>query len=210
MNGKFIVFSGLDASGKTTNRNHIDLRLNNTNVNYVMTREPGGTPFAEKVRELILSREYEVPALTETLLFYAARIDHTKNFIDPWIERGYHVLTDRYYDSTLAYQTIQCEEVLQVHTACLPKLRKPDLTLMYDIPAEIALERMFRSRGAAVMDKIEMRGLEYFNSVRNNFLSMARDDSSTIIIDATKPLSDVLEESWRLVSTFLGISINES
>lgn len=202
--GKLIVFSGLDASGKTTNRNHVDMRLNSSGIDYAMTREPGGTPFAEAMRELILCNKYDTPPLSEVLMFYAGRVEHTKSLIKPYLERGYHVLSDRYYDSSLAYQSIKCPETKAIHDACFPHLVVPDLTLLFDVPAEVAIERMTRTRGALAMDKIETRGLEYFTQVRNNFLNMADLDPNTIIIDATKPLAEVMDETWQHIKQCIG------
>lgn len=207
--GKFIVFSGMDACGKTTNLTHVDMRMNSTGIDYAMTREPGGTPFAERIRELILSDDYDVPPLSEVLMFYTGRVDHTKNLIVPYLERGFHVLSDRYYDSSLAYQSVDCPETHALHELCKPHLRVPDLTLLFDVPAEIGLERMKKSRGADKMDKIEKRGIAYFTQVRNNFLSMASNDPNTIIIDATKPLSVVMDETWNHVKQCIGYKTDE-
>lgn len=207
MTGKFIVFSGLDASGKTTNRTIVNDRLLESGAAYgkdfILTREPGGTPYAERIRELILDKQYETPPLTELLLFYAARVDHTQSVIIPALENGTHVLCDRYYDSSLAYQSILCEETFAVHNACSAKLRAPDLTLLFDIPADVALARMQKSRGSAVMDKIELRGIEYFEQVRENFLNMAKDDRSTIVIDANRDIETVSAEVWHHIKRFV-------
>lgn len=211
MKGKFIVFSGMDASGKTTNRNHVDMRLNSIlGLEYAITREPGGTPFAEDIRErYLLSEEFKFPTIAEALLFYAARVDHTQSLIKPYLDRGVHVLTDRYYDSSLAYQTVFCPETRDVHNACKPFLQHPDLTLLFDVPAEVGLERMLKSRGAGKMDKIEKRGIEYFRKVRDNFLSMANEDPNTVVIDATQPLSVVMDQTWHHVKQCLGLKTDE-
>lgn len=210
MTGKFIVFSGMDASGKSTNRDYVDAQLQRVgakySTDYILTREPGGTPFAERLRELILSKAYEIPSLTEALMFYAGRIDHTQNVIIPHLERGCHVLSDRYYDSTLAYQSIICEETFAIHNVCSKHLRAPDLTLVFDIPASVALERMQKSRGRAAMDKIESRGVEYFEQVRDNFLNMAKDDRNSVVIDANRPLEEVQAETWNRIK---GIIYND-
>lgn len=206
--GKLIVFSGMDACGKTTNRNHVDMRLNSTGIGYACTREPGGTPYAEAMRKLILSKEFDAPPLSEVLMFYAGRVEHTKTLIKPYLERGYHVLTDRYYDSSLAYQSIQCPETKAIHDACFPHLVVPDMTLLFDVPAEVALERMQRTRSGE-MDKIENRGLEYFTQVRNNFLTMASNDPNTIVIDATRPLSEVMDVTWNHVKHCIGYETDE-
>lgn len=207
--GKFIVFSGMDACGKTTNRNHVDMRLNSTGIDYAITREPGGTAFAEKMREIVLSDAYEIPSLSQLMMFYAGRVEHTKNLIVPYLERGFHVLTDRYYDTSLAYQSIDCAETQIVHDACMPHLRTPDLTLLFDVPAEVAIDRMNKSRGADKMDKFERRGVAYFEQVRNNFLSMANEDPNTVVIDATQPLSVVMDQTWHHVKQCLGLKTDE-
>lgn len=207
MTGKFIVFSGLDASGKTTNRDHVDIQLRDKQVDYSITREPGGTVFAERIRELLLSPEHSISPLSEVMMFYAARLDHTEKLIIPYLEKGYHVLCDRYYDSTWAYQSPICPEVCAVHSICMNHLRKPDMTILYDIPAELAFERIIKNRGveAAKNDRFESRSLEYFNKVRDNFLNLAKDDPSYVVLDASRPLSEVLVDTWNNVKTCLGI-----
>lgn len=207
--GKFIVFSGMDASGKTTNRNHIDMRLNSTGIDYACTREPGGTNYADAMRELILSDKYSYPPLSEVLMFYAARVEHTKTLIDPYLRRGYHVISDRYYDSSLAYQAIECPQTKAIHEACLPELRVPDMTLLFDISPEIAFQRMVKDRGLAKMDKFEKRGIEFFTQVRNNFLDMASNDPNTIILDAAQPLSVVMDATWKHIKHCIGYETDE-
>ena len=205
MTGKFIVFSGLDASGKTTNLQHVDSLLTRAGVNFARTREPGGTAFAEKMRSLILDPSGDIPPLSEVLSFYAARVDHTEKVIRPYLDRGYHVLCDRYYDSSLAYQSVFCEETRTIHNACASHLCVPDLTILFDIPAEVSAARLSTERG--VLDRIERLGTEYFREVRSNFLELARNDPNTVIVDGTQPVRVVLEETASIISKFLEIEL---
>lgn len=205
MAGKFIVFSGLDASGKTTNLQHVDSLLTKAGVDFARTREPGGTMFAEKMRSLILDPASEIPPLSEVLSFYAARVDHTEKVIQPYLNRGYHVLCDRYYDSSLAYQSVFCNETRAIHTACLSHLCVPDLTILYDVPAEVSAARLQSERGT--LDRIERLGAEYFSEVRANFLELAVNDPNTLIVDGTQPIRAVLEETASIISKFLEIDL---
>jgi dTMP kinase len=166
--GLFITFEGIDGAGKST---HIDaladaLRAHGRTV--VMTREPGGTPLAEKLRALALNEPMD--ALTEALLMFAARRDHLLQVIEPALARADVVLCDRFTDATFAYQgggrgfdwavLAQLESWVQHTQACA--LRQPDLTLLFELAPEVAAQRL---AGARVPDKFEAQPLEFFRRV---------------------------------------------
>lgn len=199
--GPFIVAEGVDGSGKSSNVRNLQSHLQGTDINHYVTLEPGGTKACQAIRAILKNQEQPLAARTEAMLFYAARIEHTEKIIRPYTERGYLVLSDRYYASSLAYQGAMADDVFAIHALSKDLILRPDLTLLYDIPIEL-LEERIAYRGE-VCDSIEQRGVDYFMRVRENFLAMAKDDPTYIIIDATQPLTDVFRESIEHVTTFL-------
>lgn len=188
--GKFVVLEGIECSGKGTIAAHVK-----QNWDMRCTREPGGTPFAEILRTLLISNDHpNVPPLAELYGFYSARVEHTANFIVPTLESGQNVFSERYYDSTRAYQAANyggSELVDKVHEFSKPFLRKPDVTIYLDIPVEVCMQRMYKNRGKENLDKIEQRGVEYFETVRSNYFRNV--DNSYMFVDATQSIESVLE-----------------
>lgn len=190
MIGKFIVLEGIEACGKGTISKHIMKRAAEEGVKFVHTREPGGTSFAEALREAVISNKHTtVSGMAETMAFYAARIDHTQNHIIPMLESGHHVLCERYYASSLAYQSILCDETRNIHELSLPYLRIPDITLFMNLSLETSFRRM-RATRQDIMDKIEQRGAAYFERVRDNYIENA--DHTYKFVDAEQPLENVM------------------
>ena len=192
--GKFVVLEGIEACGKGSTAEHVRNRWSRDKL--ITTREIGGTPFAEKIREMMLSKEYpDLLPISELYICYAARADHTNLVINKFLNQGIHVFSERYYDSTRAYQSAffgGSEMVDRVHELTLPFLRKPDITIYLDITTELSIERMMKYRGPEVMDKIESRGFDYLETVRQNYLKNA--DESYRFVDASMPLADVLAQ----------------
>jgi dTMP kinase len=179
--GLFISFEGIDGAGKST---HIDALVSAFNAEFgvdkvVQTREPGGTPLAEKLRQLILNDAMD--ALTESFLVFAARRDHLNQVIEPALARGDVVLCDRFTDATFAYQgggrgfDLKTLSILEQFTQQkrwlepdlegkngITELRQPDLTIWFDLPPEIAAQRL---AGARVPDKFEAQPVEFFRQV---------------------------------------------
>ncbi|MET0292564.1 MAG: dTMP kinase [Steroidobacteraceae bacterium] len=198
MSGRFITLEGIEGSGKSTLAKRLAAALTERGATVVATREPGGTPLAEQVRALALSRSAEpVPPAAELLLMFAARALHVENRIRPALAHGGWVLCDRFTDATRAYQgsgrglSSQLIETLAV--ASHPGLT-PDRTLLLDLPAEAGLARA-RSR-ADGGDRFEDEALAFFNRVRRGYLELAdREPNRFRIIDASRTADDVLAAS---------------
>lgn len=206
MSGKFIVIEGLEGAGKTTAIKTVaDVLKQNRIFDLVYTREPGGTPIAEALRNLIKNGLDNEPltAKAELLMFYAARIQLIDNVIKPALSKNQWVIGDRHDLSTQAYQgggrqldnqflTILRENVLDGF--------KPDLTLYMDIPPELGLKRAL-ARGE--LDRIEQESLIFFDRVRNRYQELAQHDSSIITIDASQPLEQVTQMIRQTLKTWL-------
>ena len=194
MKGLFITFEGIEGSGKTTQI--LDLAQSLKGVaDVVLTREPGGSPFAEQVRSLIL--DPATPAhspLSEALLFYAARADHIEKVIRPALVAGQWVISDRFSDSTRVYQVEAGGLPLDVFKAfelIVVKLTYPDLTFILDIPAEVGLSRATTRRLAQALsgegaDAYEKRELDYHMRLREGFLTVAKAEAHRcVVLDGT-------------------------
>jgi len=201
--GAFLVAEGLDGAGKTSNVRNLENYFLGKELDYFVTFEPGGTKFCNKLRQLLKEQEQPLDPLTESMLFYAARIEHTQKIIKPYLDRGYTVICDRYSDSSLAYQGANGPDVYAVHKLCETKLAKPDLVLFYDIPEDIYFERVIEREGRVNLDSFESRGLDYFRKVRANFQALARTRPEYQVINAARPLDEVFTESIERVEEFL-------
>lgn len=194
MKSKFIVIEGLEGAGKTTARDTVVDELRQQGIeDIVFTREPGGTPLAEKLRDLV-KQGVENEKLTdkaEVLMLYAARVQLVDNVIKPALARGAWVVGDRHDLSSQAYQGggrgIDSRLMQSLRDTVLGDF-KPDLTLYLDLPPEIGLERA-RSRGA--LDRIEQESLAFFERTRARYLALAEQDDSIITVDASQTLPEV-------------------
>jgi len=192
--GWFVTFEGIEGVGKSTQVTRAAHALAAMHVEVVSTREPGGTPLAERLRSLVLERgEEPVTPAAELLIMYAARAQHTANLIRPALERGAFVLCDRYGDASYAYQG-GGRGVNDVLIAPLAKLAQdglvPDLTLLFDAPVAIALERARNRSGAG--DRIEAETLAFFERVRAKYLALARAEPDRFrVLDATRPVEQL-------------------
>ena len=188
--GLFITIEGGEGVGKSTNIEFIKTTLEAQGIQCIVTREPGGTPLAEEIREvLIKNRDEPVVTETELLLMFAARAQHLHQKILPALEAGTWVISDRFTDATYAYQSggrgVPSEKVALLETFVQGDVR-PDLTLLLDAPIEVGMERA-KNRGK--LDRFEEEASEFFNNVRNNYLSRAKAEPDRFkIIDATQAL----------------------
>lgn len=190
MTGQFITIEGIEGVGKTTNIEFIKAWLDKQNIEYITTREPGGTQLGEQLRELLLHGG-EVSSQAELLMMFASRAQHLEQVIKPAIAKGKWVICDRFTDSTYAYQGGGREMKTQIITQLEQVVHDdfhPSLTLLLDAPVEIGRARAAK-RGAA--DRIEAEDLSFFNRVRNMFLKRASEHKRFAIIDATQPLANV-------------------
>ncbi|WP_294615109.1 dTMP kinase [uncultured Gilliamella sp.] len=213
MTGKFIVIEGLEGAGKTTAINTVATILNQHNIDDLQfTREPGGTPIAEALRNIIkngLDNEF-LTDKAELLMLYAARIQLIENVIKPSLKLGKWVIGDRHDLSTQAYQG----GGRQLNTVFIETLKnqvlgdfKPDLTLYLDIDPEIGLMRA-KSRGK--LDRIEQQSLSFFKRIRQRYQELAKQDSTIITIDAEKPMANVVKQIEQILVTWLPKQVNLS
>jgi len=191
--GLFITLEGPEGAGKSTNRDYLAERLRHEGIEVVLTREPGGTPLAERIREVLLAPgEEQMNPDTELLLVFAARAQHLAEVIRPALARGAVVICDRFTDSTYAYQGggrgLSLERIATLETFVQGDLR-PDLTLVFDLPVEVGLARA-AARGR--LDRFEQEGQAFFEAVRQAYLQRAhREPQRYSLLDAAQPLEAV-------------------
>ena len=204
MHGKFITIEGTEGVGKTTNIEFIQTWLNQQKVDFVTAREPGGTPLAEQIRELLLTpRDEKVCNSAELLLMFAGRAQHLDQVIVPAIQSGRCVVCDRFTDATYAYQGFGrgMDSALISHLERLVQADlRPDLTLILDIPVEIGLQRASQR---SAPDRFEREQTEFFERVRQGYLSIAANEPQRcIVIDASQPLADVQGDITTALKSF--------
>jgi dTMP kinase len=194
--GRFITLEGIEGAGKSTAARYLAEWLAARGIPVRMTREPGGTPLAERVRAIVLERGGELlTPLTETLLMFAARAIHLENLIRPALARGDWVVCDRFTDATRAYQAggrgVSLGWVEELAHAVHPDLA-PDCTLLLDLPVAVGLHRSKARSGDAPADRFEAEPALFFERVRQAYLDLARREPERIrVIDAAAPLSAV-------------------
>ena len=205
MTGLFITLEGPEGAGKSTNREYLAERLREQGIDVLLTREPGGTPLAERIRELLLDPSDEpMAADTELLLVFAARAQHLQQVIRPALARGCVVLCDRFTDATYAYQGggrgLSVERIAQLELFVQGELR-PDLTLIFDLPVEIGLARA-AARGR--LDRFEQEGRGFFEAVREAYLQRAAQAPQRYrVLDAGQSLAQVQADIDTLLPTLL-------
>lgn len=193
MQGKFIVFEGSDGSGKTTILKNVKKYLDDNNIDYVLTREPGGTKISEKIRDLVLSNENkEMGDRTEALLYAASRAQHVKEIIKPNLEKGRLVISDRFVMSSLAYQgygrQLGADQVKMINDFAIDST-KPDYTIFFNVDPITVLER---KRANVEADRLENEEESYHQRVYNGYQDLLDDESlNLIVIDASKSIEEV-------------------
>ena len=194
MPAKFITLEGMDGAGKSTHIPNIIAQLEARGLEVVSTREPGGTPLGEQLRDLLLHQPMHPE--TETLLMFAARREHIENVIAPALKRGAYVLSDRFTDATFAYQCgakgVAYEKIKQLETWVQDQGKinvQPDATLLFDVPVEVSLARL---KNAREPDKFEREGAAFFEKLRNVYLARAQQNPERFyVIDANQSLEAV-------------------
>lgn len=213
--GKFITFEGGEGAGKSTQIGLLATALRATGLDVVVTREPGGSRFAEAIRALLLDNTSgERSALAEALLFAAARADHLERLIRPALARGQWVLCDRFADSTRAYQggadAVPLAVIEQLERMVVGDTR-PDLTIILDLPVEEGLRRAAqrqhaRSGAEAAADAFEARDHAYHDRLRAAFLAIARaEPGRCVVIDAERSADDIARDVRAAVAERLGV-----
>ena len=199
----FITFEGGEGSGKSSALKLLDARLRQDGYQTVLTREPGGTEIAEQIRNVILDKaNTKMDARTEALLYAASRRQHLVEKVWPAIAEGKVVLCDRYLDSSLAYQGgargLGIDNVLNINMFATEGTF-PDLTLLFDIEPELGLERIAKNANREV-NRLDLEKIEFHHGVRKTFLSLAaRYPERYVIIDASKPLDQVVEDAYNAI-----------
>lgn len=200
----FITFEGVDGSGKSTQLRLLLAYLTERGIPHVFTREPGGTPIAEQIREVLLSpRNRGMSVITEALLFAAGRAEHVSRTIRPALEAGKVVICDRYVDSSLVYQGVAgglplefLEQINQMATGAL----RPHRTIVLDLAPDAATARL----KAGGMDRIEEKALEYHELVRQGYLELARAEPRRVkVVDASRSVEEVQAQIRTLVDEVL-------
>jgi dTMP kinase len=188
--GKFITFEGIDGAGKSTHIAFVSDYIKQRGVELVSSREPGGTPLGEKLRELVLHEKMHLE--TEALLVFASRREHVAQVIKPALERGAWVISDRFTDSSFAYQGggrgLELAKLDVLEQWVHPDLQ-PDLTLLFDVPLDVARARLDASRE---LDKFEQEKADFFAATRNEYLRRAAQFPQRFrVIDSTQSIAAI-------------------
>jgi len=197
---KFITFEGVDGAGKSTHLAWFTDALRQRGIDLVLTREPGGTPLGEKLREILLHEPMH--AETEAMLMFAARREHLEQVIRPALEQGTWVVSDRFSDASFAYQGggrgVSIAKLEQLERWVQDDLQ-PDLTLLFDIPIEVARQRLASN---ASLDRFELEQGEFFERVRQAYLARAtKMPQRFIVIQAEKSISEVKQKLSEVIAT---------
>jgi dTMP kinase len=203
MTAKFIVVEGLEGAGKSTAMAMCKTFLEEKHINYVQTREPGGTKLAESLRNIVKQQHVEdIASETELLLMYAARAQLLKNVIQPALAKGQWVLADRHNMSSQAYQgggRQLSDTTLNSLSDIVLKGLTPDLTLYLDISPEVGLKR---ARGRGELDRIELEEVSFFHRTREKYLQLAQQDPHCVIINAEQTIADVHADISQALEVF--------
>ena len=203
----FITFEGPDGSGKSTVIKAVYEKLLKDNFDVLLTREPGGTPIAEKIRDIILDNSNtELDPRTEALLYAASRRQHLVEKIWPALKEGKIVLCDRFIDSSLAYQgggrNLGVENVLNINLFATENTY-PDISLFFDVSPEIGLSRV-NSDKKRVADRLDNENENFHDKVYETFKKIvANNNNRFIVIDASKPLNEVIENTYQILKNKL-------
>ena len=202
MKGKFITLEGMDGAGKSTHIPNITALLQSHGLEVVSTREPGGTPLGEQLRELLLHSDMHPE--TETLLMFAARREHIAKVIAPALARGAYVLSDRFTDATYAYQCgakgVASDKIKQLEAWVQGDLQ-PDATLLFDVPVEISMTRLASAREP---DKFEREDAKFFEKLRLAYLTRAKENPARFhVINANQALDKVKTELNKILEEII-------
>ncbi|HIM21411.1 MAG TPA: dTMP kinase [Gammaproteobacteria bacterium] len=192
MKAKFITLEGIEGSGKTSSLKSITDLLDKKNISYIVTREPGGSSIGKELRAILLDPDTEISPEVELMLMLSDRKDHVEKIILPNLEKGNWVVSDRFMDSSIAYQGggRQLDKKLIISLTDYLNLPQPDLTLLFDLPVEVSLSRV-KARGE--LDRFEKEELEFHKRIRNTYLELAKNNRNRIkIIDSSKKIESML------------------
>ena len=203
--GSFVTFEGIEGAGKSCNISYAEMLLKNSGKPAMLTREPGGTPLGESLRELLLGHQHDGMSFkAELLLMFAARAQHLQSKILPALERGEWVICDRFTDATYAYQgggRNLDSAVISVLETLVQGERRPDLTILLDLPVKMGLERAGQR---SAPDRFEKEKLDFFERVRAAYLQIAGKDPQRVkVVDASLPLEQVQQQIKVVLTPFL-------
>ena len=208
---RFLTLEGIEGVGKSTQVAQLSRALNERGIAHVVTREPGGTPLAERIRDIVLaSHDEAVPPMAELLLMFAARAVHLSNHVEPNLRAGRWVLCDRFIDATYAYQGggrhLSLDDIRRLETMVLGA-RRPDLTVLLDAPVPQALQRARQRNAGAAADRFESERTEFFERVRAAYLARALAEPQRIeTVDAAQSVDEVAARILRLLEARSWIS----
>ena len=196
---KFITLEGVDGAGKSTHINFIKKYLTDKKLKYLFTREPGGTVLGEKLREILLHDE--IKPETESLLMFAARNEHVQEIIKPNLKKGINVISDRFTDSTYAYQSggknVEISKIT-ILKDWVHKNLKPDLTILFDLPIEVSLKRLKKTNDS--LDKFEKEEADFHKRIRKSYLNLAKKDSGRFkVINSDQNINAVETEIYKIL-----------
>jgi dTMP kinase len=209
--GRFLTIEGIEGVGKSTQVARLSKGLGERGVAHVVTREPGGTPLAERIREVVLKvRDEPLPPTAELLLMFAARSVHLANHVEPNLRAGRWVICDRFIDATYAYQgggrRLSVDHIRQLETM-VQGARRPDLTVLLDAPVEQALRRAHQRNAGAEADRFESERAEFFERVRDAYRARASAEPDRIaVVDASQSIDAVALQILHLLVTRSWIS----
>ena len=200
----FITFEGGDGAGKSGHIPFVADLLSKLGWTVLITREPGGTHFAENARSMLLNNDYKLSPESELLLMFASRKDHLEKVIEPALARGEVVICDRFVDSTFAYQGggsgISADRIEALDKWCAGK--RPDITLLFDVPVDVAFQRISKER---VLDRFETEAMEFHQRVRNVYLDRAsKEPHRFTVIDANRSIETIRDDLKSILSVIAG------
>tara|TARA_B100001758_G_scaffold202174_1_gene181415 strand:- start:281 stop:895 length:615 start_codon:yes stop_codon:yes gene_type:complete len=203
MRGKFITLEGIEGSGKSTSLDTISKILETLDIEFIITKEPGGGPLGKDLRKILLDKKTSISAEVELLLMMADRKNHIDNIVEPSLEKGVWVISDRYLDSSYAYQgggrQIDTSKI-DILTDLL-KLPIPDLTILFDLSPEIALQR---AKNRSELDRFESEPIDFHQRIREAYLNIANDNVERyVVIDASKDIQNVKDQVQKKVNQFI-------
>ena len=203
MRGSFITLEGIEGSGKSTSLETITKTLSDHNINFIITKEPGGGPLGQDLRTLLLDKSSRISPDTELLLMMADRKDHIDNYVIPNLEKGIWIISDRYLDSTYAYQG----GGRQIDTSKIDKLVSlldlpiPDLTILFDLAPSIALKR---AQKRSALDRFESEPIDFHERIRSTYLSLSELYSERFkLVDSSKEIIEVQDQVKKILLDYL-------
>ena len=200
--GIFITFEGIEGCGKSTQAKLLSEALRSFGQSVLLTREPGGPRISEEIRSILLNKEFtEMNRLTEVFLYMASRAQHTLEWIIPALQEGTIVISDRYYDSTYAYQgaarEIPEKEIETINTIATTGL-KPDVTYIVDVPVVIGLDRLHNGTKAEDIDRLESEDIDFHERVKTGYLELAeKEPERVVVIDGTKNVEEIHQDIMK-------------